>query len=260
MGEHTVITDANLALARQLVESLEAGDEERAQRLLEDIARDQETELYIELGKLTRQFHDALNSFKLDSRLNDIAEEEIPDARERLNYVLDMTDQAADRSLTAVEACMPLCDDLERRAGELREQWGRFTRRDMSAEEFRVLSAHIGEFLGDGVGAVDTLRSNLNDILMAQDFQDLTGQIIKRVVKLVEELEINLVNLIRISGEKFAPVPQTDDGAKNKATDKDKAAAAGDISPAGPPVPGVSDSGVVSGQDEVDDLLSSLGF
>jgi chemotaxis protein CheZ len=80
---------------------------------------------------------------------------------------------------------------------------------------------------------------------MAQGFQDLTGQIIRRVIALVEELEGNLVELVRISGQNLL--------TEQRAETKSHAEASG------PPVPGL-DKGTVSGQDEVDDLLSSLGF
>lgn len=88
----------------------------------------------------------------------------------------------------------------------------------------------------------------MNEVMMAQDFQDLTGQIITRVIELVEEVEGNLVELVRLTGERIATVPdQKDDRAE-------------EIKAEGPHVPGLGDSKVVNGQDDVDDLLSSLGF
>lgn len=252
MDGDQIITEENLSCARQLVERMEAGDEDAARELLDQLAHQRESTLYMELGKLTRQFHDALNSFRMDSRLASIAEEEIPDARERLNYVVKMTDQAANRTLTAVEASLPLCDTLEQQSESLNADWQRFTGREMEIDEFRTLSRRVTSFLAEGGTQLSKVRANLNDVLMAQDFQDLTGQIIKRVVTLVGELEASLVNLIRISGQKFV--------AEGDASPRPKAGTVKDIEPEGPPVPGVSDAGVVSGQDEVDDLLSSLGF
>lgn len=142
---------------------------------------------------------------------------------------------------------MPICDALAEQAGNLQEEWGRFTQRQLSADEFRDLSRRLGEFL-DGVdGNTARLRANLQDVLMAQGFQDLTGQIIYRVVQLVDEVENNLVDLIRISGQNLTV-------EKTAKQEEDMIAASG------PPVPGVDDSGTVAGQNEVDDLLSSLGF
>ncbi len=250
--EDRVINENTLARVQELAASMEAGDEVKAAELLDELTIQREKALYQELGKLTREFHDALKSFQLDARLSDIAEEEIPDARERLNYVLSMTDKAADRTLTAVEASLPLCDALSEQSASLCGDWERFTNRDMGAQEFRELSARLKHFLNNSNETVDTLRTNLNEVLMAQDFQDLTGQIIKRVVTMVEELEASLVNLIRISGQKLR------DESPGQA--KSKPAGEKDITAEGPPVPGVGGAEVVSGQDEVDDLLSSLGF
>jgi chemotaxis protein CheZ len=148
--------------------------------------------------------------------------------------------------MTAVEESMPICESLEERATALKAEWGRFTQRKMSPDEFRDLSRRLGDFL-DGVNKdAPTLRANLQEVLMAQDFQDLTGQIIHRVVQLVDEVESNLVDLVRISGQGLVA-----ERPEEKKEDR--------IAASGPPVPGV-DTGTVAGQDEVDDLLSSLGF
>lgn len=249
--EDRVIDEDTLGQVRELLTLMEAGDEVRSAALLDELTIRREKALYQELGRLTREFHDALKSFQLDTRLADIAEEEIPDARERLNYVLTMTDQAADRTLTAVEASLPLCDGLTDECASLASDWARFTNRDMNAQEFRELSARLRGFLATSNETVNSLRTHLNDVLMAQDFQDLTGQIIKRVVTMVEELEASLVNLVRISGQKLKDEPEETANSKPKHKD---------ITAEGPTVPGVGDAEVVSGQDDVDDLLSSLGF
>jgi chemotaxis protein CheZ len=233
---------------RELSQHVECGNTEEADRILDQIAKLRESSLFQELGKLTREFHEALNSFRLDSRLASFAETEFPDARERLRHVVNMTAKSADRSLTAAEESMPICDGIENEAGELKGQWERFVKRDMSAEEFRRLSSRLSAFF-DNVGSdAGVLRSNLSEVMMAQDFQDLTGQIIERVITLVDEMEGSLVDLIRISGQNL----------REPATPKKEDVLKG----VGPVVPGVDDAAenIVSGQDEVDDLLSSLGF
>ena len=235
---------------RELSQHVESGDTEAADRVLDQIASLRENSLFQELGKLTREFHDALNSFRLDARIASFAEKEFPDARERLRHVVDMTAKSADRSLTAAEESMPICDGIESEANELKEQWARFVNRDLSADEFRQLSGRLGSFLESLGSDAGTLRSNLNDVMMAQDFQDLTGQIIERVITLVDDMESSLVDLIRLSGQNLREQVE----AEQKEEDLLKGA--------GPVVPGVDDAAanIVSGQDEVDDLLSSLGF
>ncbi|MCW8888831.1 MAG: protein phosphatase CheZ, partial [Gammaproteobacteria bacterium] len=157
-----------------LAKKIETGQTESAEKILDEITRWREDSLFQELGKLTREFHEALQNFRLDSRISSIAEEDFPDARERLHYVITMTAQSADRSLTATENSMPICHDIKDRSRILREQWARFTNRELSADEFRSLSKDISVFL-DGLDRdVPVLEENLSEITMAQDFQDLT--------------------------------------------------------------------------------------
>jgi len=238
--------------ARQLVNHIEAGDEESAARLIEELGRMHESVLFQELGKLTRDLHEALNSFRLDSRLSEITATEIPDAMERLNYVVTMTEQAAHRTLTAVEESLPMSEALASRAGELSGAWQRFRSRDLSAEEFRQLSGELDVFLEKVNGDAESIRRNLSDVLMAQDFQDLTGQVIRRVINLVQDVEQNLVGLIRISGDRLT-APEAKKQQEKSQQEQNKG-----MGPAVPGTAGASD--VVSGQDDVDDLLSSLGF
>lgn len=241
-----------LEMARQLVSHIEAGDEESAARLIEELGRMHESVLFQELGKLTRDLHEALNAFRLDSRISELTQTEIPDAKERLNYVVSLTEDAAHRTLNAVEASLPMSEQLSSRAGDLARHWQRFRARELSAEEFRQLSGELGEFLARVHDDAEAIRRNLSDVLMAQDFQDLTGQVIRRVINLVQDVEQNLVGLVRISGERLS-TPDQKKMQDKRAEDQNKG-----MGPAVPGTAGASD--VVSGQDDVDDLLSSLGF
>jgi chemotaxis protein CheZ len=237
--------DDRLAQARELVRCLEAGDADQADRVLNELTRLQEGELFLELGRLTRQLHEAINGFLLDERLQEIAEHEIKDAAERLRYVIDMTEKSANSTLNAVEAGMPVVLELQEKARQIEGEWTRFRNRELDVEEFRRLSASLSVFLSQVGSDGETLHGRLSEVLMAQDFQDLTGQIIRKVIDLVQDVEDKLVQIIRISG------------AKAQMTEK---AEASPIEAAGPVVPGVDKGEVVHGQDEVDDLLSSLGF
>lgn len=247
-----VTDDESLAQARQLVAELEAGNDDAASNLLDELARRRDSGLFQELGKLTRELHDTLNSFQLDARIASLTEHDIPDAKERLNYVITMTEQAAHRTLTAVETSLPIAEELQKRADELQDKWRRFRRKDMDVGEFRALVPEIDSFLDLTSGHAAKLNSSLSDVLMAQDFQDLTGQIIRRVINLVKDVEDNLVSLIRISGQRMAPADKV---IPKPAVSKE------DLSRGiGPQVPGLDHADVVQGQDDVDDLLSSLGF
>ena len=248
--------NALLDSARALVSELEAGNATAAENLIEELGRIREQTLFQELGKMTRQLHDALNGFALDSRMQTLAESDIPDAKARLNHVIEMTEDSANRTLTAVEGTLPIAEKLQQEANTLHEKWDRFRNKDMNVDEFRNMSQEIDDFLAVTRGNADQIHSNLSDVMMAQGFQDLTGQIIRRVINLVQEVEDNMVGLIRLSGENYSGKKTSrDEPASAVATTQDL------MQGVGPQVPGVNEaSDSVSGQDEVDDLLSSLGF
>lgn len=231
-----------LQQARALVNELEAGNESEAGRILESLTYRQGNELFLELGRLTRELHEAINGFVSNSRIAEMAEREIPDASERLNYVISMTEKSANTSLNAVEASLPLAEELGKRADALSLDWGRFRERKLPLEEFRVLTHELGDFLQTVTDHSGQLHGKLSEVLMAQDFQDLTGQIIRQVITLIHDVEGKLVQLVRISGSQL-PEKQ------NESSKLD-----------GPVVPGIDQGDVVSDQDDVDDLLSSLGF
>jgi len=237
--------DLRLALAKDLVIALEQGNEIEADKILDEIAGHKQSQLFHEIGALTRQLHDTMTGFSLDSKITSMTENEIPDAKERLQYVITMTEQAANQTLNAVESLLPVSQRLNEQAEALSEKWERFLDREMPFEEFKSMSAEITKHFNESKGSLLELQNGLNDILMAQGFQDITGQIIKRVIDLVQELESSMVELIRLAG------------GTNKSTNKAK-----EPQLPGPAVPGVDDKvgDVASNQDDVDDLLSSLGF
>jgi chemotaxis phosphatase, CheZ len=85
-------------------------------------------------------------------------------------------------------------------------------------------------------------KQQLLDIMMAQDFQDLTGQVIRKVTVLAHDLEQQLVHLLI----DYAPSElKTDPGS-------------GLLN--GPQINPAAKSDVVAEQSQVDDLLDSLGF
>lgn len=233
-----------LEKAKQLVAFLESGDNEAAQEKLEQLADYSENNLFREVGRLTRELHEAINGFLLDANITDLAQREIPDASERLAYVITMTEKSANTTLTAVEESLPLSDELGEKAAALSGKWDLFKGRKMTVDDFRILSDDISSFLKIATNHSKSLHENLSSVLLAQDFQDITGQIIRRVIALVTDIEDKLVQLVRISGDKL-PEEKYKSGA-------DKLE--------GPVVPGVNQGDVVKGQDDVDDLLSSLGF
>ena len=237
--------DMRLSLARSLVTSLEQGNSSEVDHIIKSLLNQHESMLFQEVGKLTRQLHDALGSFQEDERITHLAENRIPDARERLNYVIDKTEESAHRTLAAVEEALPIASDLAANGTEMHEAWNRFTRREMNVDEFKEMSKRISNFLETVESDAKLLNKGLSDIMMAQDFQDLTGQIIRQVIGLVQDLEENLVKLIKKTGRVTQP---GEDKQKNNVVAE------------GPQINQEDNPEVMSGQDDVDDLLSSLGF
>jgi len=237
--------DSRLALAKDLVIALEQGNEVTADKLLDEMAGLRESQLFQEVGRLTRQLHDTMVGFTMDSKITAMTEQDIPDAKERLHYVITMTEQAANLTLEAVETALPISKELNEQVEQLSAKWGRFLDREMPFAEFKNMSTEITQHFKESKGSLQQLQGGLNDILMAQGFQDITGQIIKRVIDLVQNLETSMVELIRLSGSGNKPSQAISDP----------------VLP-GPIVPGVDDKAndVAASQDDVDDLLSSLGF
>ncbi len=236
--------NTRLELAQALVESLQAGNEAEADQLIESLSQGcKQDELFVEVGRLTRELHEAINGFLLDDRVAELAEKEIPDASERLSYVITMTEQSANTTLNSVEASLPMVEVLASESNQLSDEWCKLRKRMLSKDDFKGLSDRLTQFLELTQKDAAQLHASLSEVLMAQDFQDLTGQIIRKVIALVQDVEQKLVKLVRITGNKL------DDGKKEKKEEL-----------AGPAIPGLDQGDQVTSQDDVDDLLSSLGF
>ncbi|MGL4475291.1 MAG: protein phosphatase CheZ [Shewanella sp.] len=236
----------NLEQAHQLVAMLSDGQQQLADDFIRELAQPLQKELFDEVGKLTRQLHNSLADFQLDSRLTALAHTDIPDAKERLNYVIQMTEQAANKTMDAVEIALPVADTLLTSLASVKPAWERLMRRDIDLTEFKSLCHDVQHFMQHTEENTLRLKELLNQVLMAQDFQDLTGQMIRRVIDLVREVENNLVSMLTVFGD----LPET----------RDKSSQLSGIEAEGPIMNADVRQDAVAGQDEVDDLLSSLGF
>jgi len=255
MTASSEVDPETLDRAREYVAQLEKGDRHQADVILAELTEVRESELFNELGRLTRDFHEAINAFNTDDRMAAMATDEIPDARERLNYVIKKTDEAAHKTMTAVETAIPICESMDKSLSDFNDAWEKFLSKEMNAAEFRKLSITMKDFFNSSNGDLTAVKSNLTEILMAQDFQDITGQIIRRVITLVSEVENSLVDLVKL-GSGLA-LPQAANDEQVEVVEKPKKVSS-ELD--GPQVPGLESDGIVSGQDDVDDLLSSLGF
>ena len=240
------LRDKVIQEAIKITELYDSGEYDSCNEMADALVVNCQSGLFNEIGTMTRGLHDALNDFCETSSISNIAEDDIPDAKTRLRSVITMTEEAANKTMDAVDEVIPVAQQLEIKSQNLSSKWSRFQGRDMDAEEFREVVKELDSFLGSIKDDSEKVNSLLNDILLAQGFQDLTSQIIKQVIELVTTVEDNLVQLISISG-----IKKTD--AKNDSK--------GGSASHGPTVSGTRDEATaVAGQDEVDDLLASLGF
>ena len=194
------------------------------------------------VGHLTRTLHDALRELGYD-RLLEKSAAMIPDARDRLNYVVKMTEQAAVRALNAIEAAQPIQARLGDEAGRLSALWQKLFDKKLSVEEFKQLVSATRDYLADVPEQTRATNAQLLEIMMAQDFQDLTGQVIKRITEMVQGMESQLLKLLVENAPAERRVAAESRGLLNG------------------PVTGADRHGdVVTSQSQVDELLESLGF
>ena len=203
------------------------------------VEQDRHDELLLRVGQLTRSLHESLRELGLDKVLQRVARDEIPNARDRLVYVAKMTEQAAQRVLNATDAASPLQEQVEQGANSLISEWQALLA-ERGLPPSHDLQCRTLDYLERTRAAASDTRQHLLDIMMAQDFQDLTGQVIKKVTELGHSLESQLVQLLI----DFSPQEASrDTGLLN-----------------GPQVNPVGKTDIVADQEQVDDLLDSLGF
>ncbi len=194
------------------------------------------------IGHMARALHDTLGQLGYDKFIEKTVSA-LPDAKDRLAYVANLTEQAACRVLNATDVAGPLVDDIGNAAQALTERWDGVFANQMGPEEFRKLAIETRAFLKDQVPTkTQAVHTQLTEIMMAQDFQDLTGQVIKKIVTLAQELESGLMGVL------LEVVPDT------KRTDEVESLMNG------PVINAEGRSDVVVNQEQVDDLLESLGF
>jgi chemotaxis protein CheZ len=199
-------------------------------------------EVLIRVGHMTRALHDSLRGLGLD-KLVEKAASDIPDARDRLDYVARLSEQAAKRVLDATDAAGPLQDAVESRSAELRTSWQALLDNGAAGEsDWRALAERSIAVMAENERAAAATRAELMNIMLAQDFQDLTGQVIGKITSIAQDLEKQLVQVL----VDFAPSEikrDLDNGLLN-----------------GPQIKPEGNIEVVANQGQVDDLLDSLGF
>ncbi|OJA05960.1 protein phosphatase CheZ [Halomonas sp. QHL1] len=210
--------------------------------------KDSTDEMVHRIGHLTRLLRDSMKELGLDQQISQAAQA-IPDANDRLNYVASMTEQAAERALNAVERAQPVQDSLDEEGAALNKRWEAAAAKLAAVEGDPKLVEDTQDFLSSKLPtATGATQKELLEIMMAQDFQDLTGQVIKKMMEVIKLIEEQLIQVL------VDNVPNVTDGVKLD-DDRDEHAKLRN----GPQV-NQNKTDVVAGQDQVDDLLDDLGF
>jgi chemotaxis protein CheZ len=239
--------------AKELMARLEQNDLTGAVGLIQDLQKVRDENLYQEIGQLTRALHESIKKFRLDSSVQG-AGSDIDEANEGLAYVVNMTAKAANTTMDKVEESMPLSEGIASSSAEINQEWKRFLKKELGPAEFRDLTKRITEFLESTDSSTRKINKNLSDILLAQDFQDLTGQVIQKITTMVTDVESRLVNLVAMAGhvDQLTGISHGKIEVEQKEEDLEQGV--------GPQLNAENEEDVAAGQDDVDDLLSSLGF
>jgi chemotaxis protein CheZ len=201
---------------------------------------DSAEQLVNRIGHLTRQMRENMRELGLDKGIAKAAEA-IPNARDRLGYVAQMTERAAERALNAIDVAQPIQDGLAKQAKELTQRWDSWFANPVELDEARELVIDNRAYLTAVPKQVSATNAQLMEIMMAQDFQDLTGQVIKKMMDVIKDMEAQLLQLL----------------IDNAPPEKRQEASSSLLN--GPQIThGQPDA--VDDQEQVDDLLASLGF
>ena len=194
-----------------------------------------------QIGHMARALHDTLRELGLNKEIEKAAST-IPDARDRLNYVATLTQQAAERVLNATEAAQPVVEKLGSEAQQLARQWDLLFEKKLDVPQFKDLVTQTHAYLHEMPKQTRTTNAYLTEIMMAQDFQDLTGQVIKKIIELTKDMEQQLLALL-LENASPSVKAELNTSLLN-----------------GPVINAKGRTDVVTSQDQVDDLLESLGF
>lgn len=246
--------------AQELVGLLSNGDMAAAMKQIQELNELRHQMLYQEVGSLTRAVHNAILSFTDDMACSGLLEDSkehiasISDASDRLSYVIELTESNAHKTIDAVDVTLALVAELEqgfRRRESLITEFAPMTEGNPQLE---ALYDKACRYADDHSGALEAIKQRLTDIMVAQEYQDITGQLIKRVIQLVSDIEDELVHLMEVAS-RVNSLSGFDLVLEEPETEKDTQPKA-----VGPQLASRSKDEVAHNQDEVDDLLSSLGF
>lgn len=231
-----------LSKLKEMVRALESGDEPLYELYMSQLVGMREQDLLGSVVKITRELHHAVKDINADESLARVASSDIPDACQRLDYVVRVTEEAAHKTLDLVDHSKMQTDQIKKAMSRVSAARVRVFASNNAAADVQNLMDAISSLEVSVNTGTGHLRANLTDLAQIQEYQDLTGQIIKRVIRVVRDVESGLIVLLRSTGS---------------ALKAGHAAIAQEEKLEGPAVPGLS---VSSSQQDADALLAELGF
>ncbi len=247
--------------ASLLVRALRADRYDEALEVINQLVAARDRGVYEAVGNLTRGLHEAIKHVHENAagpgKERVEKESDMSAASDRLGYVVTMTEQAAGNTLEKVESAVPLVDGLQARSRQLRNEWQRQAGADVTLRVDADLDERMRGFCAAVDGDARVLLQQLQDILLEQGYQDLTGQVLARVITLVKDLEADLVGLVNIAGQVERLTGMVETAVAEEELRRSGPREAG---PQGPNIHGDRSEDAVTGQDEVDALLATLGF
>jgi len=219
--------------AEELLSTIKAGDMSAASNMINSLNQSISDSFYHKVGRLARELHESVK--EIDDKVKSNDSDEVKTSG-RLSSIIEITEKAANLTMDKIENTIPVSNGLAEESNKLLSEWGRLGRREMKVDEFRKLYTDMMDFLANVQKSATTINENLQAVLLAQDYQDLTGQSLEKVIALITELEIKLIGLISMTSD----LDESYDTNENQNKNMEKLK--------------------VANQDEVDDLLSSLGF
>ncbi|MBS0378607.1 MAG: protein phosphatase CheZ [Proteobacteria bacterium] len=242
-GAPATLPDGTLdATVKALILAYENGDSIALGNLLQQFTATKERTLRREVAQLAAVLQTGLDRLGQNEQLTRMARREMPSARARLQHVLKLTEDAAHRTLDLVERSRPAAERIRSRSSDLAAQIAHSAAAGADLPPHGTNAARVASELQATLGDCDEIQANLLEVLMTQGFQDLSGQIIRAVISLVEQLELALGQLGRICGDEV-DVPTVQEAAG---------------SGFGPVVPGVNEG--LTHQQDIDSLMKDLGI
>lgn len=211
----------------QIIDALASHDYPTVEEVSKELVKETNSDLFNAVGKITRKLHDSLEEFKssVDNGLLKLTKDKFPNAVDKLEFVISKTEEAANKTMTIAERFFEESDDFSRHIEKIKGY-------DEEVDYLRTFK--------------ESLDTDLTEIITAQQFQDITGQTIRKVITLVHNVEVELVRLISNFGMPLA----SDSPFEVKTDTKGDEETGNDIS-------NVSEK--VS-QSDVEALLSEFGF